>query len=211
MVGHTHEDVDQLFSRVSAGLARQDAHTLPQLLDAIESSVTPTPACHHLQALHDYRGALIKAKGVVDGIMAPHHFKFEMVDDKVIMAYKDWPCGNEEYRQVDITKHVISLDSVRPAAINGKIDDQLSRMEQDLPKWADSGRLEDSEVVWWRTYIRSCKDAAKQPPTLAKASSLGSYKEPAFQADDEDISNLVRAVQQAKEKENRRSLLKLRR
>ena len=40
MVGHTHEDVDQLFSRISSGLAKRDAHTLPQLLEAIEKSAT---------------------------------------------------------------------------------------------------------------------------------------------------------------------------
>ena len=43
MVGHTNEDVDQLFSRISSRMAKDDAHTLPQLKTAVESSTTPSP------------------------------------------------------------------------------------------------------------------------------------------------------------------------
>ena len=212
MVGHTHEDVDQLFSRISSGLAKRDAHTLPQLLEAIETSATPKPVCHHLQSLYDYRGQLIKSMGLVDGIMAPHHFKFELVNDKVIMFYKDWPDEREEYRSLNIDHHIISLGSVRPAPINDKIDPQLSKMEQDLSKWADCGRLEDGEIRWWRTYLGSCKSNAKRYPNVPKVSSLGQFKTPRIsEAEDGEITNLVSAAQRAKEKENRRSVLKLRR
>ena len=212
MVGHTHEDVDQLFSRISSGLAKRDAHTLPQLLEAIEKSATPKPATHHLRSMYDYRGKLIKSMGLVDGIMAPHHFKFEMVNGEVIMSYKDWPDEREEYRTLNIDRHIIPLGSVSPVPVNDKIDPQLAKMEQDLQKWADSGRLEDGEVRWWRTYLGSCKSGTKQVPNVSKITSLGKFKIPrVFEEEDSEISNLVQAVHRSKEKENRRSVLKLRR
>ena len=89
--------------------------------------------------------------GLVDGIMAPHHFKFVMVNGEVIMSYKDWPDEREEYRTLNIDRHIIPLGSVSSVPVNDKIDPQLAKMEKDLQKWADSGSLEDGEVRWWRT------------------------------------------------------------
>lgn len=38
MKGHTHEDVDQVFSRLSTALGRTEAATLPKLLGVFEKS-----------------------------------------------------------------------------------------------------------------------------------------------------------------------------
>ena len=191
MAGHTHEDVDQLFSRISSGLAKRDAHTLPQLLEAIETSATPKPVCRHLQSLYDYRGQLIKTMGLVDGIMTPHHFKFELVNDKVIMFYKDWLDGRGEYRSlnIDTTSFLWAVCGLLPSR---QIRPQLRKMEQDLSKWADCGCHKDEEVRWWRTYLESCKSNAKRMPNVPKVSSLGQFKTPRIsQAEDGKITNLV--------------------
>ena len=39
MVGHTHEDVDQMFSRYSTHLGRSDSFTMDSLMDAFENSL----------------------------------------------------------------------------------------------------------------------------------------------------------------------------
>ena len=41
MVGHTHENIDQMFSCVARRLAKNDAHTLEILTDQIEISYPP--------------------------------------------------------------------------------------------------------------------------------------------------------------------------
>ena len=210
MVGHTHEDIDQLFSRISSGLAKRDAHTLPQLLEAIETATTPKPVCQHLRSLYDYRDKLLKCKGLVDGIMAPHHFKFEEKNGEVIMSYKDWPNETEEYRAMTITRHVLSLDDVVPVLVNPKINDAITRMEQDLPKWTESGRLENDEIQWWRSYLASCKREARLLPEVPKVTSLGKFRLPAVQEEGE-LGNLIQAVERNRQKETRRSVLKLKR
>lgn len=37
-VGHTHEDIDQLFSRLSEYLRKHDAHDLPSMLNAFQNA-----------------------------------------------------------------------------------------------------------------------------------------------------------------------------
>ena len=64
MVGNTHEDVDQMFSRISALMARKDAHTLPQLLSNMEQSLGPAPIAQHLKALY-----VIKAKWLMPEVL----------------------------------------------------------------------------------------------------------------------------------------------
>ena len=61
MVGHTHEDIDQVFSKISTGFAKRDIPTLPNLLQAIESSKTPSPVCKHLKSILYYKATLCEA------------------------------------------------------------------------------------------------------------------------------------------------------
>ena len=48
------------------------------------------------------------------------------------MSYKDWPDERQEYRTLNIDRHIIPLGSVSPVPVNDKIDPQLAKMEQDL-------------------------------------------------------------------------------
>ena len=100
MVGHTDEDTDQVFSRISSGMARQDAHTLPQLLEKISTLTTPQPKCLHLKLLYDYKGKMPFAPDLNEKIMQPHVYKFEEVDGEVVMFYKDWQKQEEAYRSL---------------------------------------------------------------------------------------------------------------
>ena len=77
MVGHTHEDVDQMFSRYSTYLARCDSFTMDSLMDAFEKSYTPTPTAILLDNLPDfvtwlkpYMANIVKLQSY------PHVFKF---------------------------------------------------------------------------------------------------------------------------------------
>ena len=41
-VGHTHEDIDQLFSRIAALLRRESVYTYEQLVDVIQRAYKAT-------------------------------------------------------------------------------------------------------------------------------------------------------------------------
>lgn len=54
MVGHTHEDVDQVFSRIAVKLKRRNASTLPDLQNVIKEAYNPMPECQELKVLFDF-------------------------------------------------------------------------------------------------------------------------------------------------------------
>ena len=54
MVGHTHEDVDQMFSRFSTYLRRTNAFTMDELTNAFEKSYSPMPTAILLENVPDY-------------------------------------------------------------------------------------------------------------------------------------------------------------
>ena len=43
MVGHTHEDVDAMFSKFSESMRIKDAYTLPQMMDIFHNSYSGNP------------------------------------------------------------------------------------------------------------------------------------------------------------------------
>ena len=157
MVGHTHEDVDQMFSRISSRMVKVDAPTLPELKAAVEPSTTPSPEVIHLKAILDYKKALMQCKGLIKLITSPHVFKFSEVEDHIDIHYKDWPQDEEAYRKMDVNAFVPDLRNLSNVTVNEKIEDTLAKMREDLPKWAASRRLQNSELDWWRAYLNGCK------------------------------------------------------
>ena len=71
MVGHTHEDVDQMFSWIATHMSRKDAHIFSQLL---EQGLTPSPVVHHRNVMYDYKGQMMYAKGLIEGTSSVHAF-----------------------------------------------------------------------------------------------------------------------------------------
>ncbi|XP_060561075.1 uncharacterized protein LOC132720867 [Ruditapes philippinarum] len=91
MVGHTHEDIDQVFSRISCHMKHVDAPTLPALLHAIGDSTTPSPQVVNLEGIYNYKATLENVRGMIEGISGPHQFMIKKKEGKVILHYKDWP------------------------------------------------------------------------------------------------------------------------
>jgi hypothetical protein len=50
-VGHTHDDVDQFFSKINAVVTRSNIITLEDLHTAVRRSFLPTPVCTHLDRM----------------------------------------------------------------------------------------------------------------------------------------------------------------
>ena len=123
MVGHIHEDVDQMFSRISTHMARRDAQPSPPLLSKMEQ---------HLEALYDYKGQITYARGHKEGISGPHGFRFEETDGQTRIGYKDWPKPEENYRFMDVTMCVANFSDLPYCQVNMKVDATLDKMRGDL-------------------------------------------------------------------------------
>ena len=72
--GHTHEDVDQLFSRISTRAGMQSMPTLPELQNVIQEAYSPTAIVNHLDALFDLK-SITTIPEQLKGIEAPHNFR----------------------------------------------------------------------------------------------------------------------------------------
>lgn len=199
MVGHTHEDVDQLFSKISQRLHVEEAHTLPDLHRVVGNSYTPVPKVVHLASIWDLKAAF----GDMDrlkGISQPHVFKFVRKDERVVMSYKDWPVTREKYREVDVTD-ICTNFTRRPVPVqpNSKVFPIAEKLRADLEKWGHCGRLTENEVTWWQSYISTIVPSSRVRPDVPLPSQLGSYRveDPAPSTS----SNLTEAVTRANKRE----------
>ena len=55
LVGHTHDQIDQMFSTFSRRLGRNDAFTLEEMMSIVKESYTPRPEVCHLKETYDFR------------------------------------------------------------------------------------------------------------------------------------------------------------
>ncbi|KAL3693374.1 hypothetical protein R1sor_007025 [Riccia sorocarpa] len=81
MVGHTHEDVDALFSKVSAQTINKDVLTLPALMAEIWDSETIHPVPLLLEEVADYKSYVDNFLGPLVGHSQPLGFRFSMANN----------------------------------------------------------------------------------------------------------------------------------
>ncbi|KAL3697832.1 hypothetical protein R1sor_011908 [Riccia sorocarpa] len=81
MVGHTHEDIDALFSKVSARTINKDLLTLPTLMAEVWESEAMHPVPLQLEEVADYKSYV---GGFLDGFLDKHSqpigFRFSMAN-----------------------------------------------------------------------------------------------------------------------------------
>eukprot|EP00873_Tetraselmis_striata_P036446 jgi/Tetstr1/456710/TSEL_043410.t1 len=80
-VGHTHERVDQIFSRISLALSRSSAYTIEAFLDLVAKAFSPTPEIAELSISLDFSEWLRPhfQDHILD-ISKPHKFEFTRDD-----------------------------------------------------------------------------------------------------------------------------------
>ena len=96
--GHTHEDVDQMFSRFSVAMRYADIRLVEDLLDLIKGSYHPRPHVEELRETLDFDTLLhVVAKGRYPGIVGrqgapqsekPHCFRIKMFDGRATLHMK---------------------------------------------------------------------------------------------------------------------------
>ncbi|XP_078610377.1 uncharacterized protein LOC144881295 [Branchiostoma floridae x Branchiostoma japonicum] len=183
MAGHTHEDVDQMFSRFSVKLQRQDATTIPELFTTIEASYAPKPQCRLIQALWDYRTLMSNyISADLSGHSRPHNFVFRAVDKKVCLLAQLWPVPTcpkidinvdtfiEAFPTKQHIKHVwVGVDN----EANEDHLEQVRKMTNDIDKWSASLRVKDGFREWWEDFL-SKENRRSKPPT-EPLSKLGKF------------------------------------
>ncbi|XP_053378700.1 uncharacterized protein LOC128548244 [Mercenaria mercenaria] len=156
IVGHTHEDIDAAFSKISRSLKKKSAETLPDLLQCI-------PNVERVGEAYDVKSWLGENICDVKGTSEPLHYKFVASGNNVKVFYKGlqhtfWkqlngrgtflrkvPSGNPKLLKPDYSKFDLNIE---------KLKKLVSSVE---------GLFSDKEKFnWWADFIPNVKTYALQ-------------------------------------------------
>ncbi|KAL3679359.1 hypothetical protein R1sor_022315 [Riccia sorocarpa] len=87
MVGHTHDHVDQIFSRFSVALRKRQAFTMPELRMVIQESYSPSPSFEVLEETWDFKN-ILQTEPV--SVLPLHDVTFNQ-QFKIVMDNESWP------------------------------------------------------------------------------------------------------------------------
>ncbi|XP_063439429.1 uncharacterized protein LOC134720824 isoform X3 [Mytilus trossulus] len=161
MVGHTHEDVDQVFSRFSSWLARQAVLTLPKLMRAFESCTTPNPVSVQTSKVWDTAGWISQYLNKMCNHSYPHIFKIIKKDEKTRLFYKKW--STDKTWQEPEEQLLLSVPTDSPKIIipdYNKID--LAKLKNDITgSFSYFKREEDKK--WWTDFFTDLSSNNESP------------------------------------------------
>ncbi|XP_070578115.1 uncharacterized protein [Ptychodera flava] len=94
-VGHTHEDIDQLFSCISRHLKKTNIYTMDDMDRAVMNSYNVPVFVKHVEGVFDIKKWLLPhmVKNF-KGQSKPLHFQFKEFDGKVRMRYRHRSTSN---------------------------------------------------------------------------------------------------------------------
>ncbi|XP_070548740.1 uncharacterized protein [Ptychodera flava] len=147
-VGHTHEDVDQMFSRVSTALRKANSFTLPELMHNIHESYTPSIKVEEVKYLFNVKEWLEPyMAGRFGGHSKPHNFRFRKVNGRARMHYRLWSTDawqptydedNEDTQGLVCLETVPDVNDVPSMVEPSLLKLDLQRIRNDIPnKYAD--------------------------------------------------------------------------
>ncbi|KAL3687988.1 hypothetical protein R1sor_014297 [Riccia sorocarpa] len=87
MVGHTHDHVDQMFSRFSVALRKRQPFTMPELRMVIQESYSPSPSFEVLEETWDFKN-ILQTEPVP--VLPLHDVTFNQ-QFKIAMGNERWP------------------------------------------------------------------------------------------------------------------------
>ena len=165
MVGHTHEDIDQMFSCISRRLAKFNARTLLELIREIGLSYSPAIVASIITFMYDVRGWLESFfTPNVNGHIHQHQFKLARgPEGKALLFCKKWSTTKEWSPQSGI-QLLTGTPRGRPLLIEpiANVDKtDLQKLEQDLPKYGM--HFDEATKEWWKNFI-SNKGGEKERP-----------------------------------------------
>ena len=150
-MGHTHEDVDQMFSQIRRKLQRKQAETLPKLLSLLPNS-------HEVTAVFDIKSWLTPYLSHVTGHTKPHHFKFSNAGGgKVVTSFKGITRHDWTDLQTGFLQQSSNGQTLYPSGKPGVVAPQFTKIDLErLTTRVDNWVMlfsDDASEQCWKTYI----------------------------------------------------------
>ena len=155
-VGHTHEDIDQLFSCISRHLHHKNAITIPgkliysplipllflmafisELTKAIQFSFSPKPKVVVLESVADAKAWMHNQTMPLHDHLKAHQFKFLRTEHGTRMFYKEW--SSDSFWLPDMGLDILPTESRHPLGEPLRISpyydpDNIQKLEATLRK-----------------------------------------------------------------------------
>jgi hypothetical protein len=137
LVGHTHENIDQFFSRLSCALRNKRALTLPQMLEVVTACATPCPENHVVTEMIDFKHWL-NGMQMADIYNSSKNQVFTCKRDEngqthvMSKKYSDSPIYGEKIKMLGKIPNEVERHKVLPKAYK-VVDDRTDKQkEKDL-------------------------------------------------------------------------------
>lgn len=163
MVGHTHEDADQMFLRMSVHIARKSVRTLPILLDLAREAYHSMPNVQRLDNIWDYRQMEMSSKVQP---RSPHQFKFVKEGEK---------CWCISRNGLSSPQHIRSLTSPALPLLIKMSQSKSSRLQKRKEGfWSQEWR--PKEMARWRENDRGPDKMVEGPSSKGDRISIAFSK-----------------------------------
>ncbi|KXJ22492.1 hypothetical protein AC249_AIPGENE2579 [Exaiptasia diaphana] len=172
MVGHTHEDIDQMFSRISVTLRKSDAVTLEELKSIIRKSYHPTPMTSYVENHYDIKAWLYPYLAVFENHSQPHAFRFKLNEKKEVeMSYKEWSNkkGAGKFWLPRAGPHIILRRTPpgKPALLRPDLKKcpSVEKIETSIDRL--KVRMRSHQLHWWTDFLEKEKVNVEQWTTMS--------------------------------------------
>lgn len=156
-VGHTHEDVDQMFSCVARQLKSRNALTLPDLEAETSKSYSPPIEVIPVTMVQDVKNALLNhMAGAFSNHSKPLWFRFRQSENGTKMHYKMWVDESwkpESGAGLTCLKTIPDLFNQVPWVKTSLEKTDFEKLCHDLPH-AYNSRLSHSAREWWTEFLQ---------------------------------------------------------
>ena len=153
MVGHTYEDIDQMFSCVARRLMKHDAVTLKELKQEIIQSYTPEIEVVEVHSMFDVKAWMDPVQEEITGHIYHHQFKIKRNGERrATLYYKKWSTSTEWLPKegIEITK---GIPGGEPDILQPNISNlNLEKIKADLHKFRL--KFDHSTSKWWSDFIQ---------------------------------------------------------
>jgi hypothetical protein len=175
LVGHTHDQIDQMFSRFSIRLRKSKAFVYEDLCEILRQSYTPTPVITLLTEAFDFRKYALEEPSItvntLRNVSFSHQFKiqFSREADKVPRMWakkfstsSNWaPEEGVIFLKDDILEGPVWAAEILPLSKKGeRVQGSLEKIQNDLAD-VEKGILgsrilfSDEEISWWEEFFEA--------------------------------------------------------
>lgn len=193
MVGHTHEDIDAMFSRFSEKLRTSQVYTFGNLMETFMKCSCCAPVPYLMQEIPDFKrfidGYLCDGPETLIGHKKPLQFRFFLRDGIPIMQYmmnpraKTWlpQDGIELWKRDANGIPMLPTGNPSPLPLSDTIKDQeyiCQGIKKYIEWWTEGmnkkhANLEFKEfiqpmIIYWENILKTLKDGISQRDTYLK-------------------------------------------